>query len=352
MQTEKTDIKSMNLNELKDFLVLEGCPSFRAVQIYKWLHQKNVCDFSEMSDIPLSLREKLEQKCFINNVKIKKRLVSAIDGTVKYLYEMADGECVEGALMQYKRGKSLCISTQAGCRMGCKFCASTLGGLSRNLTAAEMLDEVYSAQLDCGEKIASLVLMGSGEPLDNFDNVMKFLEILSSENGQNLSLRHVSLSTCGLVDKIKDLMKLKLQLTLSISLHAYNDNTRKEIMPIAQKWSIKELMQACKEYFEYTGRRISFEYSLIDGVNDSAEDAGELAKLLKNSKGHVNLIPLNAVKEREYKRGSQNKIKTFQNILLKNGINATVRRELGSDINAACGQLRRDNVLSKERELQ
>ncbi|MBP0989917.1 MAG: 23S rRNA (adenine(2503)-C(2))-methyltransferase RlmN [Oscillospiraceae bacterium] len=340
---DKIDIKSLELDELKNLFVSWDLPQFRAAQIYKWLHQKSAESFYDMSDIPVDLRNVLDEKCCIKTVKIKRKLVSSIDNTVKYLYEMPDGECVEAALMQYKYGKSLCISTQAGCRMGCRFCASTLMGLSRNLLASEMLDEVYCAQKDCKEKISHLVLMGTGEPLDNFDNVIKFLKILTSEEGQNLGMRHISLSTCGLVDKIRELMKLKLQLTLSISLHAYNDETRKKIMPIANKWSIDELISVCKDYFEYTGRRISFEYALINEVNDSPEDAENLSKLLKGMNGHVNLIPLNPVKEREFKRGNQERIKKFLNILLKNGLNATIRRELGSDINAACGQLRREN---------
>ena len=340
----KLDIKSMTLQELKTEMAAMEEKPFRAAQIYRWLHQKNhgIRSFSQMTDISGALAEKLDQRYYINALSIQRKLVSKIDGTVKYLFGLTDGNCVEAVVMRYKYGNSLCISTQVGCKMGCKFCASTLAGWVRNLTPSEMLDEIYAAQEDTGEKIASLVLMGIGEPLDNYDNVIRFLTILSSPEGQNLSLRHVSLSTCGLADRIYDLMKLKLGLTLSISLHAPNDEIRRQTMPVSLRYDIDTLLKACRDYFAYTGRRISFEYALIAGVNDSPECARELANRLKGMPCHVNLIPVNPVKERGYRRGSKQNILHFQQMLQHLGINATVRRELGSDINAACGQLRRE----------
>lgn len=340
----KIDIKALTLPELKAEMELIGEKPFRAGQIYRWLHQKNngIRFFSQMTDISAALAAKLEERYYINALTIRRKLVSKIDGTIKYLFGLPDGNSVETVVMRYKYGISLCISTQVGCKMGCKFCASTLAGWVRNLSVSEMLDEIYMAQEDTGEKIASLVLMGIGEPLDNYDNVIKFLGILSSPEGQNLSLRHVSLSTCGLVDKIYDLMKLKLGLTLSISLHAPNDAIRSQTMPISKRYDIDTLLKACRDYFNYTGRRISFEYALIAGVNDTPECAKELCQKLKGMPCHVNLIPVNPVKERGYKRGTKENILRFQNMLIKMGVNATVRRELGSDINAACGQLRRE----------
>ncbi len=325
-----------------------GEKPFRAGQIYRWLHHSGeprgrVKDFQSMTDISAKLAEKLGQRFYISGLTIRRKLVSKLDGTVKYLFGLSDGNSVESVVMQYKYGNSLCISTQVGCRMGCKFCASTLAGWVRNLSPSEMLDEVYTAEEDTGEKISSLVLMGIGEPLDNYDNVLRFLELLSSPEGENLSLRHVSLSTCGLVDRIYDLMKQKLGLTLSISLHAPNDQIRSQTMPINQKYNVETLLKACRDYFAYTGRRISFEYALIEGVNDSPQCAEELSARLKGMPCHVNLIPVNPVREREYRRGSRQNIFRFQKMLEERGINATIRRELGSDINAACGQLRRES---------
>ncbi|MBQ1237541.1 MAG: 23S rRNA (adenine(2503)-C(2))-methyltransferase RlmN [Oscillospiraceae bacterium] len=340
---DKVDLKSMTLPKLEAYCASIGLPKFRAGQIFQWLHEKQVDSFDEMTNLSADLREKLKENCFISGISIRRKLVSQIDGTTKYLFEFADGETVESVLMQYKHGYSLCISTQVGCRMGCKFCASTLLGLARSLTPAEMLNEVYMAGKDSGHKISSIVLMGIGEPLDNFDNVMDFLDILSSPKGLNLSLRHVSLSTCGLVEGIYKLMEKKLQLTLSISLHAPNDEIRNQTMPINRKHPIEELLTACREYFRVTGRRISFEYALIEGVNDTPACAQELASRLRGMSAHVNLIPVNPVKERDYKKSSKERIRRFQEILEKHHINATVRRELGSDINAACGQLRRDD---------
>ena len=340
---EKTDIKSLTLEELSGQLKELGCPAFRGGQVYRWLHQRRASDFSQMSDLSLQLRSQLAERYYINVVQVEKKLVSAIDGTQKFLYRLMDGECVEGVLMEYHHGNSLCISTQVGCRMGCRFCASTLTGLARNLTPSEMLDEVYAAEEATGKTVNSLVLMGIGEPLDNFDNVLRFLELLSSPEGKNLSLRHVSLSTCGLVDRIYQLMEKKLQLTLSISLHAPNDRIREQTMPVNRRWNMEQLLKACRDYFRATSRRISFEYALIQGVNDSPEAARELAERLRGMPAHVNLIPVNAVRERGYRRSSGEQIRRFVEILENNGVNATVRRELGSDINAACGQLRRES---------
>lgn len=340
----KADIKSYTLEKLTEQVGLMGLPAFRAKQLYSWLHGKRVSSFEQMSDLPAALRAQLDEKFYINTIRIKKKLVSAIDGTVKYLYELRDGNCIEAVLMHYRHGTSLCISTQVGCRMGCAFCASTIGGLVRHLTASEMLDEVYTAQADSGERVDGIVLMGIGEPLDNFENVMDFLEILSSKQGLNLSLRHVSLSTCGLVDKIRELAKRRLQLTLSVSLHAPNDEIRSRSMPINRKYSVEELLDACREYFQVTGRRISFEYALIAGVNDSPEHAEELARRLGGMAAHVNLIPVNPVEETGYRRGSRQQIERFQAQLVKLGMNATIRRELGADISAACGQLRRQDA--------
>lgn len=345
-----TDLRSLTYEKLCGEVKNMGLPAFRAKQIYEWLHQKRAASYDEMTNLPAALRERLKAEYPLADVVIERKLVSKIDGTVKYLFRLGDGEHVEGVRMAYKRGGSLCISTQCGCRMGCTFCASTLTGLCRNLTPSEMLCEVYLAAKDAeesGEKIASMVLMGIGEPLDNFDNVMDFLTIVTSEQGFNLGMRHISLSTCGLVDKIYKLAERKFQLTLSVSLHAPNDEIRRRTMPIARRYPIEELIKACKDYFDTTGRRISFEYALIDGVNDKPEHAMELIALLKGMGAHVNLIPVNRVNETGYRRGKRESVEAFCKLLNDNGQNATVRRELGSDINAACGQLRR-SVMDKE----
>lgn len=346
-----TDLRSLTYEKLCEEVKAMGLPAFRGKQIYEWLHQKRAMSYDEMTNLPSALRERLKKEYPLADVSIEQKLVSKIDGTVKYLFRLGDGEHVEGVRMAYKRGGSLCISTQCGCRMGCTFCASTLTGLCRNLTPSEMLCEVYLAARDAeesGEKIASMVLMGIGEPLDNFDNVMDFLTIVTSEQGFNLGMRHISLSTCGLVDKIYKLAERKLQLTLSVSLHAPNDEIRRRTMPVARRWPINELIKACKDYFDTTGRRISFEYALIDGVNDRPEHAMELIALLKGMGAHVNLIPVNKVNETGYRRGKRESVEAFCRLLNDNGQNATVRRELGSDINAACGQLRR-SVMNKDR---
>ena len=333
---EKVDISSMTLPRLTEWVTgTLGEPKFRAGQIYRWVHEKRVGSFAEMTNLSAALRQKLEQSAFLTVLSTRRRLESRLDETVKLLLELPDQNCVEAVLMRYEHGLSLCISTQVGCRMGCKFCASTLGGLVRSLTPAEMLGEVYEAERQAGEPISSL------EPLDNYCNVLNFLTILSSPEGRNLSLRHVSLSTCGLCDRIDELAELGLGLTLSISLHAADDETRSAIMPVNRQYNIARLMESCKNYFARTGRRISYEYALIAGVNDSPAHAEALAKLLGGQNCHVNLIPVNPVAERGTKRPDKGAVQRFAARLGALGLNATVRRELGSDIAAACGQLRR-----------
>ena len=336
----KIDILSLTKDELSEKIKELGEKAFRAKQIYEWLHVKKATSFSQMSNISKDLQDKLDKFFCIKSLKIKKRLVSSIDNTVKYLYGLEDGEAVECVLMEYKHGNSLCISTQVGCKMGCRFCASTIAGFVRHLEPSEMLQEIYETERDSGRHVDSIVLMGIGEPLDNFDNVVKFLTLLNSD-GDGMSLRHVSLSTCGVCDKIYELAKLKLGVTLSVSLHAATDEKRSAIMPINNRYNLKTLMKACDDYFAATGRRISFEYSLIEGVNDTEESAEELISLLKGKNCHVNLIPINEITEREFKTSRY--VERFQKRLLSAGINATVRRTLGADINAACGQLRRDD---------
>lgn len=345
---EKADIRSMTLSKLEEFICGMGEPKFRAKQIYHWLHQKQVGSFAQMTDLSAPLRQKLGELCALEELTVRRKLVSKLDGTQKFLFGLPDGEAVEAVLMKYKHGNSLCISTQVGCRMGCSFCASTLLGLTRCLSAGEMLGEVYAAQKESGERVGSIVLMGIGEPLDNFDNVMDFFEILSSPDGLNMSLRHVSLSTCGLVPRIYDLMEKKTQVTLSISLHAPNDELRDRLMPVNHKYKLDELMKACRDYFAHTGRRVSYEYSLISGVNDGEDCARQLGRLLTGQIAHVNLIPVNEVKERQYKKSTQVQIKNFIKVLDSYKINSTVRRELGADISAACGQLRTEEKGAQE----
>ncbi|MEG1687468.1 MAG: 23S rRNA (adenine(2503)-C(2))-methyltransferase RlmN [Angelakisella sp.] len=341
---EKIDLCALALPELTAWVKSLGEPAFRAGQLYGWLHDKQVAELSQMTNLSLTLRQTLSDHGFIPAVTTVTRLTSALDGTNKFLLGLPDGNCVEAVWMEYNHGPSLCISTQVGCRQGCTFCASTIGGLLRGLTVGELLGEVYEVQRQMGKRISSLVLMGIGEPLDNFDPVVKFLQLLSSPQGQNLSLRHVSLSTCGLVPEIYRLAKLELGLTLSISLHAADDATRSSIMPINRKYGIAQLMTACKDYFQLTGRRISYEYALISGVNDSPDHARRLAALLAGQTCHVNLIPVNPVAERGTRRGTRAQVERFAALLESLGQNATVRRELGSDINAACGQLRRNQL--------
>lgn len=340
--SEKIDIKSLTLNELTDFFSGLGEPSYRAGQVFTWLH-KGVCGFDEMTNLSLGLREKLADKAEIICPEIKKRLVSDIDDTIKYLYGFKDGENVESVLMSYRHGNTICISTQAGCRMNCSFCASSLNGLSRNLAPSEMLSQILTAKKDSGRKISNVVLMGIGEPLDNYDDVIKFLHILSAPEGINIGQRRISLSTCGIVDKIYKLMEEKLQITLSVSLHAPNDEIRSKIMPVNKKWGVNELLKACRDYTNAGGRRISFEYAMIDKVNDSPECACELSAKLHGMLCHVNLIPANEVKERGVKKAGRAKVQRFYDILSENGITVTIRRTLGSDINASCGQLRNEH---------
>ena len=318
-----------------------GEKKFRAKQIFQWLHVKRVTDFDMMTNISAQFRTVLKDKFCIKSLFICKRLESHSDNTVKYLYELEDGNHIESVLMEYSYGNTLCVSTQVGCKMGCRFCASTIAGFKRDLASSEILLQLYEAERDSGRKVSGIVLMGIGEPLDNFDNVVNFLELLSCPEGTNMSLRHVSLSTCGLVPKIYELAKLDLGLTLSISLHASDNKERSEIMPVNDRYDINMLMKACRDYFAATGRRISFEYALIDGHNDSKEDAKRLAALLDNFVCHVNIIPVNKIKERDYK-SDRKSAHRFQKYLEELGVNATVRRTLGADIDAACGQLRRE----------
>ena len=332
---EKQDIRSMYLTELEEMLGELGQPKFRAAQLYRWL-QSGETDFDSMTNIPLSLRNELKEKTYIADVKIVRKFKSRLDETVKYVYELYDGEYIESVLMKYEHGYTVCISTQVGCRMGCSFCASGIAGLTRNLTASEML-----AQRDNGIRVSNVVMMGMGEPLDNFDNSVRFLRLVSDDKGINIGLRHISLSTSGVVSGIKRLKEYNLPITLSISLHAPNDEIRSSIMRVNRKWNIEELLKACKEYQAVTTRRISFEYALIDGLNDSDECAAELAKRLKGIMCHVNLIPANPVKENSFKKPDKNRIIRFRDLLIKKGVNATVRRTLGADIDASCGQLRK-----------
>lgn len=337
----KLDLKSMSADTLKAVLTEKGLPAFRAAQIRTWL-ANGVTDFNEMTNLPLSLREQLAEWFRVSKLKIERKLVSEIDGTVKYLFVFEDGETVESVLMSYKHGYSQCISTQVGCKMGCTFCATGMGGFVRNLTPSEMLAQIETAQNDTGVRVSSVVLMGMGEPLDNYDNVLRFLRMLSEKDSSvQIGMRHVSLSTCGLVDKIKALQQEKLQLTLSVSLHAPNDAIRSQMMPINRRYPVDILLAACREYAAATGRRISYEYAMVGGVNDNDACAKELAEKLRGTLCHVNLIPVNAVNGKDQHPSSRARIQSFQSILEKHGITATVRRTLGADIHASCGQLRR-----------
>ncbi len=337
----KKDILSLNLQELTNEITALGQPKFRAKQIYRWLHKSFVTEFSQMSDLSLSLRELLNDNFVIFDCTIEKKLISEYDGTVKYLFKLHDGEFIESVLMKYKYGYTVCVSSQVGCRMGCTFCASTLAGVVRNLNPSEILSQIYTISRDNDIRVSHIVMMGMGEPFDNYDNVLKFLQLVTDENGVNISMRHISLSTCGIVPKIYSLMEENLQLTLSVSLHAPTDELRSSMMPVNKKYPINELIGACREYTLKTSRRISFEYSLVKNVNDTDECAYALAKLLKGMICHINLIPVNEVTETGCKKSSPERVKRFSDILTSKGFTVTVRRELGSDINAACGQLRR-----------
>ena len=332
------DIGSMTPEELAAWLKEQGEPAFRAKQIFHWLY-RGVTSFDEMSDLSKALRQKLAGQCFLTVPKVVRKQVSKLDGTIKYLWELSDGNCIETVLMRYQHGNTVCISCQVGCRMGCAFCASTLAGKVRDLTPAEMIAQVLFTQLDSGEPVSNIVLMGIGEPLDNFDTVMKFLTLVNHPEGLNIGMRHISLSTCGLTDKIDKLAQYGLQLTLSVSLHAPDDETRSKIMPVNRSVGVEKLMETCRRYFQTTGRRISYEYAMIDGVNDSDWQADLLASLLKGTPGHVNLIPLNDVEESPLK--PSRRVAAFQKRLERHGITVTVRRKLGGDIDASCGQLRR-----------
>ena len=332
------DLKSMTLEELTAWLQEQGEPAFRGKQVFRWFY-RGATSFGEMSDLSKPLRQKLEEQCFLSKPKVARKQVSALDGTIKYLWELADGNCIETVLMRYKHGNTVSISCQVGCRMGCAFCASTLAGKVRDLTPAEMVDQVLFTQIDSGEPISNIVLMGIGEPLDNYDTVMKFLTLVNHPDGLNIGMRHISLSTCGLVDKIDKLAQRGLQLTLSVSLHAPDDETRSKIMPVNRGIGVERLMDCCRRYFQTTGRRISYEYAMIDGVNDSDQQADRLASLLKGTPGHVNLIPLNDVEESPLK--PSRRVAAFQKRLESQGVTVTVRRKLGGDIDASCGQLRR-----------
>ena len=334
------DIKSLTFDELAALLAAEGCESYRTAQIFRWLYKDRVSDFSEMTNLSAKLRERLGELFFISSPDILRTQVSSDGETAKLLYGLADGNAVETVLMKYKHGSTVCISTQAGCRMGCRFCASTKRGLKRDLSVSEMLDQIIFTESKFCVKISNIVLMGTGEPLDNFDNVTKFLALATDERCLGMSIRGISLSTCGLVERIRQLREMRLGLTLSISLHAPNDEIRRKIMPVAAKYKMSELLAEVKSYADYTKRRVAVEYTLIKGVNDSDENASELASRLRGIMAHVNLIPLNPSKECEWERPSPDRIKAFLNILTRERISATVRRELGTDIDAACGQLR------------
>lgn len=337
----KIDLKSKTIPEIEAFLAELGEPKFRAKQIFVWMH-KGVESFDEMTNLSKALRKKLNELCTLTVPRVERKQVSKLDGTIKYLWMLEDGNCVETVLMRYKHGNTVCVSSEIGCAMGCAFCASTIGGLVRRLTAAEILSQVIFTQKDSGLPISNIVLMGIGEPLDNFDNIMRFLELVNHPDGMNIGMRHISLSTCGLVDKIDKLAELQLQLTLSVSLHAPDDATRSQIMPVNRAVGVERLFDCCRRYFETTGRRISYEYAMIDGVNDSDAQADLLARHLKGTPGHVNLIPLNDVRESKLKPSKR--VFAFQKRLESYGITVTVRRKLGGDIDASCGQLRRKTL--------
>lgn len=338
------DIKSMTKKELEEELLAMGEKAFRAGQLYQWMHVKLARSFDEMTNLSKAFREKLKEEYTYTALQAVQVQESKLDGTKKFLFELEDGNVVESVWMQYKHGNSVCISSQVGCRMGCRFCASTLDGLERNLRPSEMLDQIYAIQLLTGERVSNVVVMGTGEPMDNYDNLLRFLQLLTDENGLNISQRNVTVSTCGIVPKMRQLAGEQLQITLALSLHAATDEKRRELMPIAKRYTIQELMEACAYYFEKTGRRITFEYSLVGGVNDTDEDAGRLSALAKPLNCHINLIPVNPIRERDYVQSEAGRVRAFQEKLTKNHINATVRREMGRDIDGACGQLRRKHI--------
>lgn len=341
---EKIDIKSLNYDELADYIVSIGEKKFRAAQLYSWMHEKLACSYDEMTNISDKLKKVLKENTLYTCLEPVRVQESQIDGTKKYLFRLYDGNLIESVFMRYHHGNSVCISSQVGCKMGCRFCASTLNGCVRNLEPSEMLDQIYRIQSLTGERVSNVVIMGSGEPMDNYDNVVKFLGLINSDKGLNISQRNITVSTCGLVPRIKQLAELKLQITLAISLHAPNDELRKTMMPIAYTYSIEQIMDACRYYLLQTARRISFEYSLVKGVNDSPECAKQLIKLVNGMNCHINLIPVNPIKERDYEQSEKNSIHNFKEILEKAGVNVTIRREMGRDIDGACGQLRQNHI--------
>lgn len=341
---ESRDLKSLPLDLLKEKMTELSEKPFRAKQLYDWIHVKLAGDYDEMTNLSAALRNRLKEEYPLTTLRVVREQTSAIDGTKKFLFALPDGNLVESVWMQYKHGNSVCISSQVGCRMGCRFCASTLDGLERGLTPAEMLDQIYRIQKLTGERVSNVVVMGSGEPLDNYDNLLVFLRMLTDENGLNISQRNVTVSTCGIVPKMYELAEEKLQITLALSLHATTDEKRRRLMPIANKYGMKELMDACRNYADKTGRRLTFEYSLVGGVNDTKEDAEELIGLAAPLGSHVNLIPVNPIKERDFVQSNHAAIAAFQKRLEKGGINVTIRREMGRDIDGACGQLRRRHM--------
>ena len=345
---EKKDLKSFSLEELTQEILSLGEKAFRAKQLYEWMHVKLAAGLEEMTNIPKALKEKLAENYQYTSLQIEDVQISKLDGTRKYLFQLSDGNFVESVWMQYKHGNSVCISSQVGCRMGCKFCASTLDGLERNLLPSEMLDQIYAITRHTGERVSNVVVMGTGEPMDNFDNLLQFIKLLTDENGLHISQRNITVSTCGIVPRMRELADRQLQITLALSLHAATDEKRKELMPIANRYSIQELMDACAYYFEKTGRRLTFEYSLVQGVNDRDEDAKNLAALIGHLNCHVNLIPVNPVVERGFSEPDHTAVLAFQNKLEKKSINVTIRREMGRDIDGACGQLRRRHMKMKK----
>lgn len=341
MDGKKTDIKALPFAAVEEYIAGLGEKKFRAKQLYEWMHVHKAASYGEMTNLPKSLRRQLDEETDYTCLRQVDCQISRQDGTRKYLFALADGNMVESVLMRYHHGNSVCISSQVGCRMGCRFCASTLDGLERNLAPSEMLDQIYRIERDIGERVSNVVVMGTGEPLDNYDNLLTFIRMLTDEHGCHISQRNVTVSTCGIVPRIRQLAEEKLQITLALSLHASNQKKRLELMPIARTYDISQVLDACAFYFQETGRRVTFEYSLVEGVNDAPEQALELAHLLAGMHGHVNLIPVNPIKERSYAASRPASVHRFQNILEKNGINVTIRRELGADIDGACGQLRR-----------
>lgn len=341
MDGKKTDIKSLPFAAVEEYIAGLGEKKFRAKQLYEWMHVHKAASYGEMTNLPKSLRRQLDEETDYTCLRQVDCQISRQDGTRKYLFALADGNMVESVLMRYHHGNSVCISSQVGCRMGCRFCASTLDGLERNLAPSEMLDQIYRIERDIGERVSNVVVMGTGEPLDNYDNLLTFIRMLTDEHGCHISQRNVTVSTCGIVPRIRQLAEEKLQITMALSLHASNQKKRLELMPIARTYDISQVLDACAFYFQETGRRVTFEYSLVEGVNDAPEQALELAHLLAGMHGHVNLIPVNPIKERSYAASRPASVHRFQNILEKNGINVTIRRELGADIDGACGQLRR-----------